>query len=207
MPYYPCALLSEQLALRQTPAAPLRGPAPHDLMSTFVLSWHLITGRWRSGTQTRRHDEIELTQVLVLFSWSLFFGVLIWKSSFERSDLPRQHRKAAQMPPVELRHRGEVFGVLVVFGGLVPGERRPGPRWQPIDEPPHLAHGERNAREASRDNQTSQVPLVFQRRRDGEGTSIAGPHEVNLSESQGLADAFHFFHIVSDRVECGAART
>src|SRR3989441_11942321 len=117
------------------------------------------------------------------------------------------HGEAAQVPPVEHVDRREVRGVLVVLARFVLRNAGPGLRRQPVHEPPHLADGQGNAREASRDDEAPQVPLVLQRGRDREGASIARAHQVDPSEPQRLSYPFDLLDVMGDGVEVGDPRT
>src|SRR5207249_1116129 len=115
-------------------------------------------------------------------------------------------RKATHMPAVEHVDRGEVLGGPVVLEGLVSRDRRPDLRGQSIHKPSHLPDRQGNAREASRDDQASQVPLILQRGRDRQGTSVARPHQVDRSEAKRSTDALDLLDVMGDRVKARAAR-
>src|SRR5437870_1477905 len=122
-------------------------------------------------------------------------------------EFARPHAEAAQIPPVEHDDRREVRGVLVVLARLVLRNGGPNLRRQPVHEPPHLADRQRDARQASRDDEASQVPLVLQRGRDREGAAVARAHQVDLSEPQRLSHRFDLLDVMGDGVEVGDPRT
>src|SRR3989475_3363558 len=117
------------------------------------------------------------------------------------------HGEAAQVPPIKHVDRREVLGVLVVLGRLVLRNGGTSLRRQAIHEPSHLADRQRDARQASCDDEAAQVPLVLQRGRDREGASIARAHQVDLSEPQRLSYRFNLLDVMGDGVEVGAPRT
>src|SRR5947199_8940725 len=89
-------------------------------------------------------------------------------------DLAGPHGKAAHVPPIELVDSREVLGILVVLARLVLRER--GLRLpRPLSaEPLHLPDGQPNAREASRDDEAPQVPLILHGTRLRQTTPLAG---------------------------------
>src|SRR2546425_4598754 len=117
------------------------------------------------------------------------------------------HGESAQVPPIKHVDRREVLGVLVVLGRLVLLDGGTNLRRQAIHEPSHLADRQRDARQASRDDEAPQVPLVLQRGRDREGASIARAHQVDLSEPQRLSHRFDLLDVMGDGVEVGDPRT
>src|SRR2546427_9927034 len=121
-------------------------------------------------------------------------------------DLAGPDREATHIPPVEHVDRGEVFVVLVVLEGLVFRNRRPDLRGQSIHKPPHLADRQGNAREASRHDQASQVPLILQRSRDCERASVARSHQMDLPEAKRSTDALDLLDVVGDCVKARATR-
>src|SRR3989475_309723 len=172
----------------------------------FVVPTHRDQGREMDGGELVRHvpildraDDREFVRPIrreVDGPADLFEAI---------GDLAGPHREATHIPPVEHVDGGEVLGVLVVLLGLVFRDRRPGLRGQAIHESPHLTDGQGNAREPTRHDQASQVPLILQRGRDCERASVARSHQVDLPEAERRANAFDLLDVVGERVEVRAA--
>src|SRR2546427_2161002 len=174
----------------------------------FVVPTHRDQGRDKDGGELVRHVPILDRADDREFVRAVHREVDGPADVFEAvRDLTGPDREATHIPTIKHVDRGEVLGVLVVLDGLVFRNRRPGLRRQAIHQTPHFADREGDAREASRDDQASQVPLILQRGRDRQRSSVARSHQVDLPEAKRGANAFDLFDVVRNRIEAGAAGT